>query len=356
LTQEIALALFYTRVHLLSPSSLLSFALHLLNLDKKWDSLRQIPYSTPGRWIKYLNLSYIYVALNYSNLRPGIRDDIYLVTWAITWVIGLMPYLETLMLPKYIPATCDVLNAVTLKDGIQDLRTLNIGVISGEMMALAQLLHQATCLEYLVVHFFMEGTEDLPKTAISPTPLISTLHHEHLHHLEVTSMIPLDFVTILSSGSYPTLCELHISPCSDIVFIMSSMGPSLISLTLLPDSSGWPPQPLTTPSSLLILCPNLKFLSLISLLLVLALMQPHPLKELSLPQPNISFFASLKLLFAKGCLPNLKRIFNQSIRYVCADLGARVMEAGVQGKMRYWQMRFKRRSIQLVDSQGWDGK
>lgn len=144
-----------------------------------------------------------------------------------------MPYLETLMLPKYIPATRDVLDAVTLKDGIQDLRILNIGVISGEMVVLAQLLHQATHLEHLVVHFFEEGTENPLQTAISPTPSISTLHHEHLHHLEVTSMLPLDFITILSSGSYPALRELHISPCSDIVFIISSVGSSLTSLTVV---------------------------------------------------------------------------------------------------------------------------
>ncbi len=57
--QEAVLPLAYANVCVSKASSLESFCTRLHAADQKWDSIRRIPYSAPGRWVQVLDISNI---------------------------------------------------------------------------------------------------------------------------------------------------------------------------------------------------------------------------------------------------------------------------------------------------------
>ena len=107
--QTVASPLLYERVHINSVAQLESFTSVLHAADKKWDSIRRIPYSTPGRWVQLLDLS----ALSpHQDLETHLRVDTLL-----TRLFPLLPFLAALLLNEEMTLSRRVLESLVVRDG-----------------------------------------------------------------------------------------------------------------------------------------------------------------------------------------------------------------------------------------------
>ena len=97
-------------------STLQKFVAHLSSSDQRWDSIRRIPYSTPGRWVQALDLSEM-VVLDHST-------DLLSVDSNLTRLFSLLPSLTNLYLVPGMLLSNSVLTALQCKDGIGELRSL----------------------------------------------------------------------------------------------------------------------------------------------------------------------------------------------------------------------------------------
>ncbi|KAG9094755.1 hypothetical protein FRC06_010511 [Ceratobasidium sp. 370] len=82
--QNLATPLLYNSVRIYTLRALELFARTLITSDAKWDSIRRIPHSTPGRWVQRLSLAQL------APCSPLALDSI------LVRVIPVMPFLTTL--------------------------------------------------------------------------------------------------------------------------------------------------------------------------------------------------------------------------------------------------------------------
>lgn len=373
-------------------STLQKFVAHLSSSDQRWDSIRRIPYSTPGRWVQMLDLSEIVLVHSKEMLS---------VDSSLIRLFPLLPFLTSLYLVPEILLSNRVLAALQCKDGIGELRslkgvTLSVPIGNAPVQPLApspdavvRLLGNCPHMEQLeiactdanspelesVVDLDLRSFRDEAEVTVLPPPL----HVPNLRCLCLSS-VPTDslFLTLVHTP-LPALRHLVIAPRGDrhtsqLSALLAAHGRSLISLRIntpryLSTSIGDAPPPPPPPPPVLTCCPELHYLALDQQLLpVLELLepaqdggggdgsgsgsgsphpQPHPLRVLTIARPNARFLREVEALLPR--LPSLRVVRARAVRWLRAGVSGKALEAGVQGEMHEWRRRFARRGVRLVD-------
>jgi hypothetical protein len=381
-------------VHIFTVGNLQRFVAHLSSSDRRWDSIRRIPYSTPGRWVQALDLSEIMLA------NP---TELLTVDSSFTQLWPLLPFLTSLYLVPDMLLSKRAVTAMACKDGISELRSLKglkVSAPAGHASALArplapspdaviELLRNCPLLESLEIACAdtispdLESIIDLDldpgslrdeaEAAALPPPL-------HLPNLEslYLSAIPISqlFIALLRTP-LPELRHLAVTPYSgrhtaQLSTLLAAHGRGLTSLRIntprhLSTSTGDVPLPPVLTS-----CPELRYLALDQPLPVLLAppiptptpspapaldnddngespRSPHPLRVLTVPRPNARFLREVEALLPH--LPLLGVVRARAVRWLRAGVSRKALEAGVQGEMHEWRRRFARRGVRLVDSE-----
>ncbi|OBZ68403.1 hypothetical protein A0H81_11638 [Grifola frondosa] len=113
--KAVALPLYYARVRITSLPTLAKFTAHLHDSDQKWDSIRRIPYSTPGRWVQCLDL---------SDLQCCVKVEVFRIDALLTQLFPLLPLMTRLILNTPIILSRRALTSLACRDGISNLRVL----------------------------------------------------------------------------------------------------------------------------------------------------------------------------------------------------------------------------------------
>ena len=355
--QDVALPLFYSRVHITHLSSLENLTNILAAADRKWDSIRRIPYSTPGRWVRVLDL---------SDLQSGMGNEAGQIDIVLTRLFPLIPFLATLILNPAFPLSKSAWESLSSRDGARNLRVLSGVKIQASPFAhgveesfVDVLRHSCGLEELAIVGFGLEGVELASATNedFNLHPCVNVPALTHLRKLSLISMHASIVMFSLLNSSLPSLVHLTITPY-DNVSIPTSMvpefievhGPKVTSLHLYAHKT-WPTMLFPSPTTLLNTCKRLHHLSLESPLPELAICSiypRYPLRILSIPRPNTEFLGVLEALLPK--LPNLRVVRTRDVRWLRKGVTGRAMEAGVQGEMREWRRRLARRGIQVLDA------
>ncbi|KAG0702748.1 hypothetical protein DFH29DRAFT_804616 [Suillus ampliporus] len=368
--KAIAMPLLYSCVRLHSLNSLEKFTAHLHSADRMWDSIRRIPYSTPGRWVQVLDLSELLSALNSSAY--------YAVNALLTQLFPLLPFLTQLTLCSGFLLSRRALASLTHRDGSSNLRALGgiyydpliYSAVATDEDPFVQLLRVCVDLERLEVigiglddtnlesHF--DSTEGL-----KASPIVVPLYLPHLRSLTLLSMPSSSLMHALLHSPLPCLQTLSLTPYDDIPFpaslsslFLETHGQHLRAIFLFTPKS-WPTHYHSSPTTLLRTSPNLRHLSLECPLPALAIPfkppmtsgasspPPLPLQILSLPRPSSDFWVTLEILLP--FLPSLKVIRMRDVRWLRYGMNSHAQEAGVQGEMKEWNRRLTRKGIRLLD-------
>ncbi|KDR85596.1 hypothetical protein GALMADRAFT_53571 [Galerina marginata CBS 339.88] len=352
---EIALPLLYASPRLPNIKSLETFYNRLHNADQKWDSIRRIPYSTPGRWVQSLDL---------SDMEFEGQAQALLLDSLLSQLFPLTPFLSTLSINPSFVLSRRALSSLAQRDGATNLRSLSgLSYIPPPTSVLdedpfVQLLRQCPNLEVLVIIGqgldpteleFNFGGIDLPSlTMFAPLSL------PNLRILSLLSMHSSPLMLALLRSPLPGLRKFTVTPYSDIPYpaslvseFITTHGAALTSLLLFTPKS-WPTRLRPSPTNLLTCAPSLNHLSLESPLPSLSLTEKHGLTILSIPRPTSDFWRVLEHLFPH--LPNLSVLRARDVRWLRKGISSMAQEAGVQGEMREWKRRLDRRRIRLLDS------
>ncbi|KAH9950923.1 hypothetical protein B0H21DRAFT_720437 [Amylocystis lapponica] len=347
----VALPLFYARIYLSVLSSLEMFTRHVHHADQKWDSIRRIPYSTPGRWVQKLDLRDLHITQ---------KSQAYRLDNALSQLFPLLPFLVQLVLNPTITPSRRVWTGLLPRDGMANLRYLkgvrldvSHGVDDDPMI---QLLRSCVNLEELGV--VGSGIEMLDVEEYPPSSPITPLELPHLRKLTMLSIPRCPLMLVLLNSPLPALRHLTITPYDELSIPTSlaprfihTHGQGLASLHLFTQKF-WPSMMLPSPVDLLHTCPNLYHLSLenpLPPLSISSIYPKHPLRVLSIPRPYAEFLPILESLLPK--LPSLKTVRARDVRWLRRGMSSHAQQAGVQGEMMEWRRRLARRSIQMVDSE-----
>lgn len=363
--QEIALPLFYSRVHICTITSVEIFTSHLYDADQKWDSIRRIPYSTPGRWVQQLNLS----SLPFTS-----QSEAFLLDSLLTRLFPLIPFLVQFALnPSFVLSRRAIL-ALANQDGSSNLRRLT-GIsykpsldspMTDANDVLVQLLASCSGLEELEIIGPGLDSTNLEHSASSTDegdPLPATfkpLNLPRLHTMTLFSLHSSPLMFALIHSSLPALRKLRVTPYDDIPYpaslvsqLIAVHGSSLRSL-LLETPKSWPTRLHPSPNTLLHTCPNLFHLSLENPLPILSMssddraIKQHPLRILSIPRPQADYWRTLESYIPH--FPNLTVVRAREVRWLRRGMTLHAQGAGVQGVMREWRRRLAHRGITVLDA------
>lgn len=326
--------------------------------DQKWDSIRRIPYSTPGRWVQSLDLS----RLQFVGQAQALALDS-----ALTNLFPLVPFLSRLSINPSFVISRRALNALADKDGTEYL--CNLEGLSYVLPLSRQtdddpfvrLLRRCPSLEVLELigqgpapaelEFSFENGPELSEP-------FSPLNLPNLHMLSVLSMHSSPLLLALLNSPLPSLKKLTITPYHDIPYPASMTsrfielhGRHLRSLNLL-TLRFWPTHLRPSPPTLLPSCPSLYHLSLETPLTALVLNENHPLEILSIPRPDAESWRIVQQLLPK--LPKLQVLRIRDLRWLRDGISSRAQVAGIQGEMREWARRLSRNGVQVLDAD-WKG-
>lgn len=367
--KEVAMPLLYSSVCLHSVNSLQKFTAHLHSADQMWDSIRRIPYSTPGRWVQVLDLSELLAELDSSAY--------YAVNALLTQLFPLLPFLGKLTLYSGFLLSRRALASLTHRDGSSNIRALGgicydpsiySAVAVGED-PFVQLLRVCVNLELLEVTGVGLDDTDLElhfdDTESLKTPDIAVpLYLPHLRSLTLLSMPSSLLMYSLLHSPLPRLQILSLTPYDDIPFpaslsslFLAKHGQHLHTIFLFTPKS-WPTRYHSSPTTILQTSPRLRHLSLEYPLPALTIpfqtpltgaSSPFilPLQILSIPRPNSDFWVTLERLLP--FLPSLQIIHMRDVRWLRHGMTSRAQEAGIQGEMREWDRHLTRRGIRLLD-------
>jgi len=355
--KEVALPIFYSYIRITQLSSLQLFTNLLTAADRKWDSIRRIPYSAPGRWVRLLDL---------SDFQSGIGDEACQADSALTRLFPLAPFLVTLMLNPVLSLSRNAWESLLHQDGLRHLRVLSGVKIPSSPFSLTveesflDVLHRCQRLEELnIVGSGLEAIElsSAADSGVDYDPSTPVLPLPHLRKLSLISMHASLVMSALLHSPLPSLRHLTITPYDDISIPTSLVprfielhGPRIYSLHLYAHKS-WPTMLFPSPTTLLHTCPRLHHLSLetpLPALTICSIYPRYPLQILSIPRPNPEFLGVLESLLPK--LPNLRVVRTRDVRWMRRGMTGRALEAGVQGEMREWRRRLARRGIQVLDA------
>ncbi|KAG2154579.1 hypothetical protein DEU56DRAFT_769257 [Suillus clintonianus] len=367
--KEVAMPLLFSSVCLHSVISLQKFTAHLQSADQMWDSIRRIPYSTPGRWVQVLDLSGLLTALDSSAH--------YAVNALLTQLFPLLPFVAKLTLCAGFLLSRRALASLTYRDGSSNIRALsgiyydpfiNSAATTGED-PFVQLLRACVNLELLeVIGIGLDDTDSESQfddtQGLKTLPISAPLYLPRLRSLTLLSMPSSLLMHALLHSPLPRLQTLSLTPYDDIPFpaslsslFLETHGQHLRTMLLFTPKS-WPTHYHSSPTTLFHTSPNLKHLSLEFPLPALTLpfktpltgvSSPPtlPLQILSIPRPSRDFWVTLERLLP--VLPSLKVIRMRDVQWLRHGMNSRAQEAGVQGEMREWNRRLTRRGIRLLD-------
>ncbi|KAH7923899.1 hypothetical protein BV22DRAFT_550846 [Leucogyrophana mollusca] len=362
--KEVAMPLFYSHVQIRTTHSLDKFTSLLRSADQKWDSIRRIPYSAPGRWVQALDLTRLPSTL-------GCHEAFNLDS-LLTQLFPLLPFLARLSLCPGLCLSRRALASLTNRSENSNLRVLeglNYEPSFTSQFATAedpvvQLLATCSSLERLeVIGVGLDSVDiefpDPPEGAHLPLQT-AKLDLRRLHTLTLLSMPSSSLMFALLDTPLPSLRKLIITPYDDLPYPASLVsrfldchGSSLLSLLFFTPKS-WPTRLRPSPPTILHTSPSLRHLSLEYPLPVLLLpagdsspSHSLPLEILSIPRPSGDFWRTLEKLLPQ--LPSLKVVRTRDVRWLRRGMTNRAQEAGVQGEMRDWRRRLARRGIRLLD-------
>jgi hypothetical protein len=323
--------------------------------DQKWDSIRRIPYSTPGRWVQILNLSELQ-----SETLPF--DSL------LTSLFPLVPFLSRLTLPCTYVLSRRATAALACREGSTNIRVLEgINYVptpcSPDEDPLVQLLRFCPNLEQLeVINQGLQPTDLEWEMSFGlqsvDLPTFAPLHLQYLHTMTILSMPWSPLLLCLLHSPLPSLTKLTITPYEDIPYpaslvsrFIDAHGMTLRSLLLFTPRT-WPTTLRPSPPTLLQTSPNLRHLSLEmplpQLTMPFAPSSLHPLQILSIPRPNIEFWKILERLLP--FLPSLRAIRARDLRWLRPGMTAGAQAAGIQGELREWRRRLAPRGIRVLDA------
>ncbi|KAB5592047.1 hypothetical protein CTheo_4499 [Ceratobasidium theobromae] len=305
--QNLATPLLYSYTRIFTLRGLGLFANTLANADAKWDSIRRIPHSTPGRWVQCLSL---------SRLAPcsSLAVDSNLVR-----ALPVMPFLTTLELDgRYvmswrvaaiIPKSLKILRGIRVKEEVrfEGLKSSGGDALTGLVRSLASLEElsvEGPGLDIEEVEFFEDEEPEPSELGLSQatlprlkrltlldcpyTPLYRMLIRASLPLLEDLTLTTTPAVQVTppepdpeadplvpTIGPVPTNASAltQLTPTS---MFLARHGNTLRRLSLVPTQQ-WPPSPAPAPEDLLLQCPEVRELVL-SMPLPSRLMPPEPSK------------------------------------------------------------------------------
>ncbi|KAG5639562.1 hypothetical protein H0H81_012233 [Sphagnurus paluster] len=352
---EIALPLVYAYVTLPTVASLERFHMRLHLAEQKWDSIRRIPYSTPGRWVQTLDLS----KLTFTGQAQALQYDSIL-----TKLFPLVPFLARLVMNPSFVLSRRAMESLGDRESVLNLRALEgISHDPGHMASWDQdpfirLLRRCENLEELHVigqgldptelEFTFPDNEDFPSESFQPLEL------SKLRTITLLSMHTSPLMMVLLFSELPSLRKLTLTPYDDIPYPSSLVshfivihGENLRSLLLFTPKS-WPTRLHPSPYTLLDTCPNLRHLSLEYPLPGLRFSGHRTLRILSIPRPDADFWKIIERLLPQ--LPHLCALRIRDVRWLRKGMNSIAQTAGIQGQMREWRKRLARKGIQLLDA------
>ncbi|KAJ3575245.1 hypothetical protein NP233_g1233 [Leucocoprinus birnbaumii] len=361
--KDVALPILYSTVTLISIDKLEQFYARLYTADQKWDSIRRIPYSTPGRWVLNLDLS----GLALEGSKQALRLDSLLAL-----LFPLTPFVRHLSFNPSFTMSRRVIHSLAQREGAVNIRSLEGLAYFKPPSTLpdedpfVQLLRRCPNIEELEI--IGHGVDPNELELIFETFIID---EEHPHSRDLDSFSPLDLpnlrtLTLLSMhhsplmlgllhSPLPSLRKLTLTPYDDIPFPISlstkfiaTHGSNLRSL-LLSTPKSWPTRLHPSPVDILHSCPTLRHLSLENPLPQLTLpSEKHPLQILSIPRPSADNWLVVDKLSRQ--LPRLHVLRASEVRKLKKGLSSRAQEAGVQGEVKEWRRRLFRRGIRVLDA------
>ncbi|KAJ4002221.1 hypothetical protein F5050DRAFT_1718411 [Lentinula boryana] len=367
--KDIVLPLLYSRVSFIHYHALEKFSQRIHDAEAKWDSLRRVPYSAPGRWVQSLDVSGLEL-YKHSAGRPLVEDlvdNMELMALRLDSLLSnlfpVLPFLsEFLMTPHFIFSR-RALTSLNERQSVNNLRSLRgIFYIPSHVIpreALVDLLRNCPNLEDLeVIGPGIDPTDyDLMTLWYGQAPFppsFEPLYLPKLRELTLLASFQLSpLMLCLLATPLPSLTKLTIAPDDDIPSsvsspFISSHGKTLRSLLLLTQKS-WPTRLHASPSTLFQTSPELRHLSLELPLPSLELTEDHYLEILSIPKPSHDSWALISRLLSH--LPSLKAVRIRDVKWLRKGMGLRAMETGVQGEMREWRRRLARRGIRVLDGE-----
>ena len=346
--------------------------------DKRWDSLRRIPYSVPGRWVQDLDLSGL-----------DCRRVCLAVDELLTKLFPLLPFMSTFILNTTITLSRRALAALTFRDGCQHLKSLkgikvpithpinktHYPAWEMESDPLVKLIRNSAHLEEIEFHgpgfdslavgFAFQFADTLPPVELEgEEPVLHMNDPPTLNELKSVSILsthasPLMFA--LLSAELPSLQRLAVTPYDDLPYPTSLVskfiqihGSTLRSLHFCTPKDTWPTVSHPSPSDILLTCPNLTHLSLefpLPELKIPASSHPgdaHPLQILSIPRPNQRCYQTVSAIVSS--LKNLRVVRTRDVRWLRRGITTQAMETGTQGEMREWKRRLASRGVSLLDT------
>lgn len=355
--KETALPLIYSHVQISGIPRLEKFYAHLHSAEQKWDSIRRIPYSAPGRWVQILDLS----SLDFVDQSQALRLDSLL-----TGLFPLLPFLSRLSMNPSFILSHRAMTAFTeretssnanirILEGISYVPTRASGVGQDPLVRLLGVCVNLEALEVICEGPHLSELEFASDDALSTiSELSSSLNLPKLHTLILLRMHTSRLMMSLLCSALPSLRKITLTPYDDIPYpaslasqFIAVHGKSLRSLLLFTPES-WPTRLHPSPSTLLDTSPNLRHLSLENPLPELRCSDVHPLQILSIPRPNPRFWSVFVRLLPR--LPNFCVLRTRDVRWLRKGMNSQAQEAGVQGEMLEWKKRLGRWRIRLLDA------
>ncbi|KAH9858234.1 hypothetical protein C2E23DRAFT_769862 [Lenzites betulinus] len=349
-----ALPLLYTHINIPSLQALAKLTARLHTADAQWDSIRRIPYSAPGRWIRTLDISTLCLASS---------DDAFHLDAFLNTISRMVPFMSTLVVNPQFAWSQRTVSSLADREGANNLRVLKGVRLRTSLQytddPFVELLRACTRLEELDISGSGVDLLDLVASRdITPPPAhFLPLHLPFLSRLTILSMPTSPALYALLHSPLPALRRLTLTPYDDHSVpssltsrFISTHGVHLTSLYLHVVKQ-WPTAVFPSPTTLLDTCPSLEHLSLELPLpaLTLTVAQQHHLKILSVPRPTSEFLVVLERLLPK--LPHLCIVRSRDVKWLRGGMSERAQQAGVQGEMQYWKRKLGRRRIQLLDAE-----
>ncbi|KAJ7665105.1 hypothetical protein DFH06DRAFT_1041290 [Mycena polygramma] len=352
LFKEIALPLVYAHVALTRINALENFVNRLHFADQRWDSIRRIPFSTPGRWVQKLDLSRV----EFAGQSQAVLLDSLLVK-----LFPLVPFLARFYINPSFVLSRRAMEALGNRQGAVNIRALE-GIVCSPPMeeSLVQLLRCCPGLEELeLIGRGLDPAEldfSSQNTEISLPESFVPLNLPCLRTLTILSVYSSALLLSLLHSPLPSLRKLTITPYDDLPTAISSQfiathGASLRSLLLFTPKS-WPTRLYPSPHTLLCTSPTLRHLSLERPLpshFTLPAENTHPLVILSVPRPDPDFWFVLERLLPR--LPALRVVRARDVKWLRKGMGLSAQATGVQGELREWRRRLLRKGVRVLDAE-----
>ncbi|KZO96471.1 hypothetical protein CALVIDRAFT_563951 [Calocera viscosa TUFC12733] len=350
--KRVALPELYADPHIPSITTFDSLLSHLRVTDSLWSPLHRLPYSLPAGWIRTLDLSHLPPHLTNKQLLQ--LNSHLQALWPM------LPRLEDVTLKREWMVCAGVVTG--LGENCPRLRKVKGITWREDRCGLGQdavLALMRACKWLEEMEICGTGMPSLP-LHLQGSYLGEPLRMDHLHTLSLIGLPSAPFIDVLLVSPLPVLRTLTVTPYTGergelMTPFLAVHGPKLTSLSFARGPE-WPSLPIAPPSNLLVLCPDLRKLTLLHPLPA-ALDPPrrgtlHPLEYISVPRPLMTheYASFLRTGIPYGALQNLKEVKLLEFRWLKA-LG-RAGDTGARRGMIDAAVLLRKRGVKVVDERG----